>query len=367
VILFLHNRYRTRGGEERAVEELVRLVREDLREDAEVLERDSAGLGRAAAAAALMRGGMRPRDVAEAVRLTHARVVHAHNLNPAFGPRALEAARGAGARVVLHLHNYRLVCAVGTCIDSAGRDCTDCQGANTLPGVRKNCRGSRPEAAAYAAGLALHARRLTAAADAIVVPSAAALGRLRELRAPIDDVPVHVIGHVVREFASASRAAKGEHALVVSRLAREKDVGVAAQAAELAGIPLVVAGSGPLERELRAAYPRVDFRGHVEGAELADLRARARVALVPTRAAETFGLSALEAMAAGVPVVATRVGALAELEGGAELVEPGDPEAMAAAATRIAGNEEIGNRAIVMARQRCAPEIVAPRLAAVYA
>ena len=49
------------------------------------------------------------------MRRTGARVVHAHNINPTLGWRALAAAREAGARVVLHLHNYRLVCAVGTC------------------------------------------------------------------------------------------------------------------------------------------------------------------------------------------------------------------------------------------------------------
>ena len=96
------------------------------------------------------------------MRRTGARVVHAHNVNPTFGARALEAARAAGARVVLHLHNYRLVCAVGTCF-TRGEDCTRCHGRNTLPGLQLNCRGgSRAESAAYAAGLALWQRRLTA-------------------------------------------------------------------------------------------------------------------------------------------------------------------------------------------------------------
>src|SRR5512142_1562062 len=104
MILFLHNRYRTTGGEERVVDDLVWLVREHLGEDAELLERDSATLGRARAAVGLLRGGVDEGDVAAAVRRTGARVVHAHNLNPSLGWRALAAAREAGARVVLHLH-----------------------------------------------------------------------------------------------------------------------------------------------------------------------------------------------------------------------------------------------------------------------
>src|SRR5271154_1736224 len=109
MILFLHNRYRRSGGEERAVEDLLWLVREHLGEDAELLERDSALLGRARAGAGMLYGGLRPDEVAHAVRRTRARVLHAHNLTPAFGWRALAAARGAGARVVGHLHSYRSV------------------------------------------------------------------------------------------------------------------------------------------------------------------------------------------------------------------------------------------------------------------
>src|SRR3954467_5031334 len=198
VVLFLHNRYRTTGGEERVVDDLLWLVREHLGEDAELLARDSAQLGRARAAAALLGGGMQPDDVAAAVRRTGARVVHAHNLLPSLGWRALAAAREAGARVVLHLHNYRLVCAVGTCF-TRGEDCTRCHGRNTAPGVLLNCRGSVAEAVVYGAALSLWQRRLVESVDAFVVPSAFALGRLRELGAPLGS-RARVIPSVQRSF-----------------------------------------------------------------------------------------------------------------------------------------------------------------------
>ncbi len=154
MVLFLHSQYRTTGGEERTVADLQWLVREHLREPAELLARDSASLGRGRAAAGLLRGGLQPGDVARAVRLSGARVVHAHNLHPTLGWRALAAAREAGARVVLHLHQYRLVCAIGVCF-TRGAECTRCHGRDTLPGVRLHCRGSLPEAAAYGAALSL--------------------------------------------------------------------------------------------------------------------------------------------------------------------------------------------------------------------
>ena len=251
MILFLHNRYRTTGGEERVVEDLLWLVREHLGEDARLLTRDSATIGRARAAAGLLGGGLAPAQVAAAVRESGARIVHAHNLNPSLGWRALAAARAAGARTVLHLHNYRLVCAVGTCF-TRGADCTRCHARDTLPGVRLNCRGTGPEAAVYGASLALWQRRLVEHADAVVVPSVAALERLRVLGAPLDGVAVHVVGHAVRSFAGASRAGDGEHALVVSRLAPEKGVTVAIAACAAAGLPLVIAGDGPQRAALEA-------------------------------------------------------------------------------------------------------------------
>ncbi|MFL5844134.1 MAG: glycosyltransferase [Solirubrobacteraceae bacterium] len=363
MILFLHNRYRTTGGEERAVEDLRWLVEEHMGEDAEILERDSALLGRSRAAVGLLRGGLDPEDVGVAVRRTGARVVHAHNVNPAFGWRGLAAARAAGARVVLHLHNYRLVCAVGTCFNSRGEDCTRCQGANTLPGVRLNCRGTGPEAAVYGAALAAWQRRLAAQVDAFVVPSHAAAQRLAALRAPVT-VP-HVVPHVVRSFAPRSSAAAGEHVLMAGRVAVEKGVDIAAAACAQAGLPLVVAGDGPLLDALRSAHPGVRFTGRVPVGELAELRDHAALALVPSQAAETFGLAAAEAMAAGVPVVASAIGALPELV--ETVVAPGDAGALAAAATRLYGDAAAGERGLAAVRERCAPEKVAAALAAVYA
>jgi glycosyltransferase involved in cell wall biosynthesis len=247
VILLLHNRYRHPGGEERAVDDLRWLIATELGEAVEVLERRSEGMGRAHAAAGLLAGGVRPEEVAAAVRRTGARVVHAHNVNPGFGWRGLAAAREAGARVVLHLHNYRLVCAVGTCF-TQGADCTRCHGRDTLPGVRLNCRGgSRAESAAYGASLALWQRRLAEQVDAFLVPSAFALRRLRELGAPVD-ARASVLPSVQRDLAPASRVREGRYALAAGRLTPEKGFADAVAGCAAAGLPLVVAGDGPRAR-----------------------------------------------------------------------------------------------------------------------
>jgi glycosyltransferase involved in cell wall biosynthesis len=234
--------------------------------------------------------------------------------------------------------------------------------------VRLNCRDSLPEAAAYGASLALWQRRLAEQADAVIVPSAFARERLRELGAPLDWKRVHVLPPPVPVVASESRAASGDYALVVARLAPEKGVDVAIDACRAAGMSLVVAGEGPERASLqvRAGDSDVRFVGHVDDAELAALRAEAAVALVPSRSAETFGLAAAEAMAAGLPVVASRVGALGELVQEAGLVPAGNVDALAQAIDRLAGDRVVGARGLERIRALCAPEAIALRLADIY-
>ncbi len=413
MVLFLHNRYRTTGGEERVVDDLLALVRERLGEPAELLGRDSAELGKLSAATSLLRGGVAPREVAKAVRLSGARVVHAHNLNPLFGWRALAAAREAGARVVLHLHQYRLVCATGVCF-TGGQECTRCHGRNTLPGIVRNCRGSRAEAFAYGASLALWQQRLLEQADAFIVPSKFARERLRELGAPLDWERVHVLPPPLRVPQEAADPKSGGYALVVSRLAQEKGVDVAIEACQMAGVPLVVAGDGPERGNLearsgctgcpqslletrhaigqagahergagleempaqvakkadapraRAGHRAFRFAGHVDDAQLSRLRGNAALAIVPSRSAETFGVAAAEAMAAGVPVVASRIGALPELVEPEGLVDPGDARALAEAIGRRWGDMAAAERGRARVRELCAPSAVAARLADIY-
>jgi glycosyltransferase involved in cell wall biosynthesis len=365
VILFLHNRYRTTGGEERAVSDLMWLVREHLGEDAELLERDSALVGRGRAAAGMLAGGLAPEDVAAAVRRTGARILHAHNLLPQFGWRALAAARSAGARVVMHLHQYRLVCAVGVCF-TEGADCTRCHGRNTVPGVAHRCRGSWPEAASYAVALSAWQRRLASHVDAFVVPSRCALERLRALGAPLGDA-VHVVPHPVRAFVSEPPPGAGRYALFAGRLSAEKGVEVAIEASRLADMELVVAGEGPLRARLeQIAGERVRFTGQAHDGQLAKLRARAALAVVPSLFAETFALSAAEAMAAGLPVAGSRIGALSELLPEEWQAPAGDGRALAEVMMRLRATPGAGAQALARVRSVSEPSKVAAELGRVY-
>ncbi len=108
------------------------------------------------------------------------------------------------------------------------------------------------------------------------------------------------------------------------------------------------------------------FAGRVGASALERLRAGATLAVVPSRSAETFGLAAAEAMAAGLPVAGSRIGALPELVPGDWLAPPGDPHALAERINRLRGDPAAGAAAIERVRGMCAPEVVARSLAAVY-
>jgi glycosyltransferase involved in cell wall biosynthesis len=130
----------------------------------------------------------------------------------------------------------------------------------------------------------------------------------------------------------------------------------------------VIVGEGPMRAQLyeQAGGQDVRFLPNVTPEQMAELRRHAAVALVPSRSAETFGLAAAHAMAAGVPVVASRIGALPELVDEAGLVPPANPEALASAMTTRWGDTNAGAQGLTHVRNHCAPEQVATALAAQY-
>jgi glycosyltransferase involved in cell wall biosynthesis len=372
-VLVVHNRYRLHGGEERAVElQLEALERAGIEHG--TLMRDSAAAGSARAARAMLRGGEHEHEVAAAVRDLGATVVHVHNMLPLFGPRALAAARSAGARVVLHLHNYRLFCSIATCFRD-GEPCFRCRGRLTLPGLVLNCRGSVPESAVYATALSMHQPAVFREVDRFVTPSAYARGQLERLGLPSERV--EVVANYVPDawFADRSAAHEGEYAVAVGRLSEEKGFTTAIEAAEISRVPLKIAGDGPLEAELRARAGAlngpVELLGRLSAPELAQLLRGAAMAVVPSVGGDVMPYAALEAMAAGLPVVASRSGSLPEVVGEERCVPRRDAHALASAMRALHRDPERrrteGDALIERARERFGERRYVEELLAVYA
>jgi glycosyltransferase involved in cell wall biosynthesis len=369
-VLLVHNRYRSLGGEERAVSEIHDLlVRRG--HPVELLERSSAELSRSHAARSLLSGGVAADEVAAAVKRLRADVVHVHNIHPLFGWRSLAAAQAAGAKTVLHVHNFRLFCAIAVAYRD-GAPCHRCRGRDTLPGLRLRCRGSYAEAAVYALALNRQQPRLFEHSDRLIVLSRAHRAVLERLGLPAEKA-VTVPNFIPRaRVADRSAAADGSYALVAGRLVEEKGYDTAIHAARAAAVPLVVAGAGPDEERLRrlAEGGDVKFTGFLSPDALAHVRRRAALVLVPSRCEEACPYAVLDALGDGVPVLGSSRGGVPELIGDDGALDPEDHEAWAAAVRELWGDParraELGERMLGRARDHLGEEGFYERLIGVY-
>jgi glycosyltransferase involved in cell wall biosynthesis len=126
-----------------------------------------------------------------------------------------------------------------------------------------------------------------------------------------------------------------DYLLFVGQIVRHKRVEVAIEAAKLAGRPIKIVGEGPDLERLRADQPpSVEFLGAVSDARLADLYARCMALVVPN--VEEFGIAAVEAQAAGRPVVAVARGGVTEtvVDGRTGILVDGEDAAALAAPLR---------------------------------
>ena len=372
-VAVLHNRYRTQGGEERYVGQLAELLGRRA-EKFETIESSSEQLGRTAAGAAMLRGGRleQAKHVDSVVRKSRVDVVHAHNIHPVFGWRAVAAARSAGAAVVLHLHNYRLFCATGIAFRD-GHDCTACAQRRVWNGWARNCRGGIAEATAYAAGIGVWQRRLIENVDLFVSPTRQLAEDLRELgfELPIEVLPTWLPD---ADFADRSRCEEGGYGLFAGRLAEEKGILVAVEAAAIAGVPLRVAGDGPdlqRARELATelAAP-VEFMGRLEGQALVAARLGAAYAVLPSTWREVLPFAALEAQAGGLPLIVSERGGLPELTDAKLVFSAGDASALAERMRWLTDDSKArqaaGERALQRARELFSESAYVQRLAAAY-
>jgi glycosyltransferase involved in cell wall biosynthesis len=371
-VLVLHNRYRIEGGEERSVALQLDAMRAAGVEHS-ALERSSAEVGRTRAATALLRGGEGAAEISRAVREAGANLVHAHNMLPLIGPRGLAAARDEGAAVVLHLHNVRLFCAIGVASRDGG-PCFRCHGRLTLPGLVLNCRGSLPEAAVYATALSLHQPKVLAAVDRFVTPSHYAAEQLALLGLPRERIDVLPHYLPAAAFVGESAADRGGYALAVGRLSPEKGFDVAIEAAAAAGVPLRIAGEGPAADDLAELAERLDapveFLGRLGRTDVEGLGRGAAMLVMPSRYHEFSPYAALEAMAAGLPVVASRLGGLPELSGPERCLPPNDVPALAARMRELWEQPERrhmeGEALLARAREAHAQDRYVTRLLALY-
>jgi len=339
-VLVAHNAYQQRGGEDAVVESEVAMLRAAGHEVREYRRHNDelAEMGKARAAADTLWSRRTRSDLGGLLAAWPADVLHVHNTFPLVSPSLYWAAASARVPVVQTLHNFRLLCPQAMLLRD-GRVCRDCVGRVPLPAVRHGCyRGSRAQTAVLAGMLVLHRGLGTWQRK---VQRYVALNDFCRDEFVRGGLPAERI--VIKpNFVESPPAAGGvpgaadtprSGLLFVGRLAPEKGISVLADAASsLPPGSVAVAGSGPLADAVSQA-PGLQALGALAPAAVVDVMGRSLALLMPSLWFENFPRTLVEAYAAGLPVIASRLGAMAELvQDGVTglLAEPGDAHDWAA-------------------------------------
>ncbi|MYT71960.1 MULTISPECIES: glycosyltransferase [unclassified Streptomyces] len=385
-VLVVHNRYASAqpSGENKVVDQEVELLR-SAGHRVELFERRSDDIaakslpGKAALPFLVPWNPAVRAELTRRLRVDPPDVVHVHNVFPLLSPAVLAACADAGVPAVATLHNYTQVCPPGT-LQRDGAACTECVGGSPLPAVRHGCyRNSRLATVPLAVSLSVNRRRWQSGVERFLCISAAQRDILAAAGMPAERLSVK---HNFVPDPGSCRTGEGEHVLFLGRLAEAKGLRLLMAAwDELAadgkpGVPLVIAGTGPLEREVTdwaAGRDDVRYAGLLDTAECRKAIASAVAVVAPSTWLEAFGLVAVEAMAAGVPVVAAGHGAFVELvEDGVTglLHRPNDAASLASRLERIAAdpvrNQEMGRAARSRYERGFSPAVGLERLMEEY-
>ncbi len=319
-ILSIHNTYQIRGGEDESRESEERLMRE-YGHQVDTYEESNDQLAQMSALDTAIRtvwSRESYRKVKWRLAKEHHDIVHVQNFFPLISPSIYYAAREQGVPVVQTLRNYRLLCP-NALFFRDGQVCEDCVGKFVpYPAIVHRCyRGNRAASGVTAAMLTAHRilQTWTKQVDRYIALTHFARNKLIEGGLPADKIVVKP--NFVYPDPGVG-AGTGGYALYVGRLSVEKGLDTLLAAWEQLGkaLPLKIVGDGPLAKEvakLAERLPKVEWLGRQPMAEVHRLMGEATVLVFPSKWYETFGRVAVEAFAKGTPVIAAKIGAIAEL------------------------------------------------------
>lgn len=355
-ILVVHNFYQKPGGEDVAFQSEAALLEahghdvmrhtatnDDLHHDTLV-----------AAAAKTLWNRTSRRHIQELIQRTRPDLIHVHNAFPLISPSVYGAACAEGVPVVQTLHNFRLLCPKAT-MHRDGNVCEDCVRTVTYwPSVVHGCyRGSRAATGVIAAMLISQGLMGTwrHKISRYIATSEFSRRKFVERGWPLEKIAVKPN---VLDFDPGVRTVCGDYALFVGRLSEEKGLTTLLDALRRMPCPprLKIAGQGPLMPVDPATYPNVEWLGQQSRERVIELMKGASVLIVPSEWYETGVLTIIEAFATGLPVIASRLGTMAEMvtDGVTGLLfKPQDPEDLGSvlqwALRHPDGMETMANRA----------------------
>ncbi len=356
-VLLVHNAYQQRGGEDSVVEAELEMLRS--RGHAVELYRrhndEIAGLPRIQLARDTLWSSRTTREIGEHLQAFKPDVVHIHNSFPLISPSVYPAVRAAGLPVVQTLHNFRLLCPQAMLLRE-GKVCEDCVGRSPWRGVLHRCyRDSAAQTALLAGMLQWHRWRGTWRDDVTLYIALNAFCRDKFVEGGLPAERLRIKPNFLPARAlPPARPRQG--LLFVGRLSPEKGVGVLAEALRLrqGRQTVTIVGDGPEAAQLQG-LPGVHCLGLQDAAAVEAQMQQAAALLLPSIWYENFPRTLVEAGAAALPAIASRLGALPSLVADGQtglLFEPGNAADLARCMDLAEQQPETLARMGAAARQR---------------
>jgi glycosyltransferase involved in cell wall biosynthesis len=246
-------------------------------------------------------------------------IVHIHNYFPILTISVFKAARDAGAKVVHTAHNYRLWCIAGTLYRDQVGICTLCTKPNNiLSGIRHKCyRSSLIQSAITKLSFWNYKKRgLLNYMDKLIVLSE--FQHQLFIDFGIDKEKMVLKNNMVHFHPATIDVQKKKDYLFVGRLENSKGIKFLLSAWKQ--LPnyfiLTIIGSGSLESKLRieyASYANIVFLGELNKTKVGEYIQSAKYTIQPSLWYETFGLTIIESMMLGTPVIGLNIGTRTEM------------------------------------------------------
>jgi glycosyltransferase involved in cell wall biosynthesis len=375
-VLFIHNKYLQAGGEDAVVRDERELLR-GRGIEVQNYERDNvdiADLSRLRVAADTIWSRRSNREVGAVLDRYRPDVVHCHNTFPLVSPSVYQAASERGIPVVQSLHNFRLACPQAFLLRD-DKPCEDCVG--TLPWrsvVRRCYHGSATQSAVLAVMIGVNRAIGTYQKSVTRYIALNEFCRSKFVQSGLPAERIVVKPNFV-DLPPVPVDAPRSGALFVGRLSREK--GIHAMAGALGALrpskaTLDVIGDGP-DAGVLSAIDGVRMHGRLSCEQTYGAMSRAAYLLMPSIWYENFPRVLVEAFACCLPVITSRLGAMAELvEDGRTglLAEPGDAASLADkiswANAHPAAMREMGQAARRHYEEKYTGDVNFARLTAIY-
>jgi glycosyltransferase involved in cell wall biosynthesis len=378
-IFVVHNHYQQPGGEDEVVRAETAVLRANGHEVHEYRVHNARidGMSTVGLFAGTVWSTGAHREIGEALAANGCTVAHFHNTFPLVSPAGYYAAKRQGVAVVQTLHNYRLLCP-NALFYRQNTLCEQCLGKTVpWPGVLHKCyRGSRAATAAVAGMLSVHRMMGTysRAVDIYVALTEFARSKFIEGGLPAEKI---VVKPNFTEDPGVGRHTENS-VLFVGRLTREKGVDDLLAAwrtvsARRPGARLKFLGAGPLEVRRTDGQAGVDWLGWQSHEQVMRTMQDAAVLVVPSLHREGFPMTIAEAFATGLPVIAGRFEALAEVIDEGEtgrLFRAADPRDLADVLDQALGDLDalraMGRRARAVYEAKYTPQRNYEHLARIY-